>query len=135
MPRTRYPFQAPGVERAFLAFPEDVRPGLTALRELIFETARKTKGVGELHETLKWNQPAYLTAETKSGTTIRLGVPKQGGFAVYVHCRTTVIPDFQEKYPDDFVYEGSRAIHFRAGQKLPLAKLKVLIRSALTYHL
>jgi hypothetical protein len=43
---------------------------------------RATPGVGALHETLKWGQPAYLTPETRSGTTLRLGVPKSGGYAI-----------------------------------------------------
>jgi hypothetical protein len=30
-----------------------------ALRRLIFETAKATKGVGALQETLKWGQPNY----------------------------------------------------------------------------
>lgn len=105
------------------------------LRELIFDTALKTEGVGELLETLKWNQPAYLTPATKSGSTLRLACPKLGGFAIYAHCQTTIISDFQNAYPDDFKYEGNRAVHFQAGDKLPLKKLEMLVRSALTYHL
>ena len=135
MPQTRYPFEDPSVERAFSLFPETERVGLMALRELIFDTARKTEGVGELLETLKWGQPAYLTPATKSGSTLRLGCPKQGGFAVYAHCQTTIISDFQSAYADDFNFEGNRAVHFQTGEKLPVRKLKVLVRSALTYHL
>ena len=132
---TKFPIQDPAVERAFLAFPEDVRPGLLALRELIFETAKTTKGVGELRETLKWSQPAYLTPKTRSGSTIRLGVPKQGGFAIYAHCQTTIIADFESRYPGAFEIEGNRAVRFKAGSKLPKKKLRSLVRSALTYHL
>lgn len=129
------PFEDPDVETKFAWFPEPARAGLLTLRSLIFETAETTPGVGELEETLKWGQPAYLTPETKSGSTIRLGLPKQGGFAIYTHCRTTIIPDFQSIFPDDFVYEGNRAIHFEDSEALPLEKLRLLIRSALTYHL
>ncbi|MEZ5992737.1 MAG: DUF1801 domain-containing protein [Planctomycetota bacterium] len=135
MAKTKYPFEDPSVERAFSLFPETERVGLMALRELIFDTARKTEGVGELLETLKWGQPAYLTPATKSGSTLRLGCPKQGGFAVYAHCQTTIISDFQSAYPDDFNFEGNRAVHFKTGRKLPLRTLEVLVRSALTYHL
>lgn len=135
MQNTRFPIEDPAVERAFLSFPEDVRPGLLALRELVFETARTTNGVGELRETLKWNQPAYLTPKSRSGSTIRLGVPKQGGFAIYAHCQTTIISDFQSQHPDDFTYEGNRAVHFKTGITPPKSKLRKLIRSALTYHM
>ena len=105
------------------------------LRELIFETAEQTEGVGRLEETLKWGQPAYLTPETKSGSTIRLGRPKQGGIAIYTHCQTSIIADFQSLFPDELTYEGNRAVHFEMDKALPLDKLQLLIRSALTYEL
>ena len=128
-------FDDPDVEAAFAAFPEPARTGLLRLRGLIFETAATTAGVGTLRETLKWGQPAYLTPETRSGSTLRLGLPKQGGFAIYTHCQTTILSDFQSIFPGDFIYEGNRAIHFADNASLPLEKLRLLIRSALTYHL
>ena len=81
----RQPFDDPNVERAFSAFPDEVKNGLLHLRALIFDVAARTESIGRLKETLKWRQPAYLIPETKSGTTIRLGCPKAGGFAIYVH--------------------------------------------------
>ncbi|PID35500.1 MAG: hypothetical protein CR993_09735 [Rhodobacterales bacterium] len=129
------PFATPDVERAFAAFAPDLRDGLLTLRSLIFDVARRTEGVGPLQETLKWGQPAYLTPATKSGSTLRLGAPKQGGFALYTHCQTTLLSDFQTVFPDDFTYEGNRAIQFNPGDALPLDKLELLIKSALTYHL
>ncbi|WP_299391616.1 DUF1801 domain-containing protein [Pelagibius sp.] len=105
------------------------------LRALIFETAAATPGVGTLEETLKWGQPAYLTPETRSGSTLRLGLPKNGGFALYVHCQTTIISDFRSFFPDAFAYDGNRAVRFDAGAALPREELTLLIRSALTYHL
>ena len=128
-------FKDPDVEAMFASFPEPARTGLLTLRSLIFETAETTLNVGALEETLKWGQPAYLTPETKSGSTIRLGLPKQGGFAIYVHCQTTILPDFRNMFPDDFVYEGNRAIHFKDGRALAPEKLRLLIQTALTYHL
>lgn len=129
------PFTDPDVEAVFASFPEPERSGLPMVRGLIFETAGTTPGVGALEETLKWGQPAYLTPATRSGSTIRLGLPKQGGFAIYTHCQTTILTDFRGMFPDDFVYEGNRAIRFDAGQALPLDKLSLLIHGALTYHL
>ncbi len=129
------PFDDPNVERAFAEFPDAVRSDLMQLREMIFEVAAQTEGVGKIQETLKWGQPAYLTPETKSGSTIRLGLPKHGGFAIYAHCQTTILPDFQTIFPDDFIYEGNRAIHLTPDEKLPLEKLALLVKSALTDHL
>jgi hypothetical protein len=84
-------FHDPRVEAAFAAFPDSTRDALLGMRALIFQTAAETAGVGPVEETLKWGQPAYLTRETGAGTTIRLGVPKAGGAAIYVHCQTTII--------------------------------------------
>ena len=135
MTRASPAFASDDIASAFAAFPEPERAGLLSLRSLIFETAAKTPAVGRLSEALKWGQPAYLTPETKSGSTIRLGIPKSGGFAIYTHCQTTLLTDFQILFPDDFQYEGNRAIHFCAGDGLPLEKLEILVRNALTYHL
>ena len=124
----------PNVAKAFAVFPEAERMGLLKLRDLILEIAAETDGVGEIEETLKWGQPAYLT-RNKSGTTIRLGMPKTGGFAIYTHCQTSVISDFQAVFPDEFTYEGNRAIHFQTGETFPVEQLALFVKNALTYHL
>lgn len=129
-----HPFSDPAVAAAFDAFPDEARPGLLAMRDLIFEVAAETDGVGALEETLKWGQPAYLTPETKSGSTIRLGAPKDGGAAFYAHCQTTIISDFRGLFPDEFSYEGNRAVRFAEGDDLKPEALSLLIKSALTYH-
>ena len=67
-------FADPAVAAVFDAYPRPLRSKLLALRRLILDTARTTKGVGALQETLKWGQPSYLTPETKSGSTIRMNV-------------------------------------------------------------
>ena len=124
----------PKVAAVYLNASEVDRAGLLQLRGLIFEIAAETEGVGEIEETLKWGQPAYLT-RNKSGTTIRLGLPKTGGFAIYTHCQTNVISDFQALFPDEFTYEGNRAIHFQTGEAIPVEPVSLLVKNALTYHL
>ncbi|MGC2316478.1 MAG: DUF1801 domain-containing protein, partial [Bradyrhizobium sp.] len=47
----------PAVEEVFRAYPKPLKAKLLALRRLIFDTAKTTKGVGALQETLKWGQP------------------------------------------------------------------------------
>lgn len=128
-------FAEANVERAFAAFSDQARPGLLQLRGLIFQTAREIPAVGALRETLKWGQPAYLTPHSKSGTTLRLGQPKNGGFALFTHCQTSLISEFQSQFQDQFTYDGTRALLFQSGQKLPLENIALLIRRALTYHL
>lgn len=135
MPAGDHPFPDPSVKAAFAAFPDDQRDGLLKLRQLILDTATKAAPqIGAVQETLKWGQPSYLTPETKSGTTIRLGIPKSGGYAIYTHCQTSIMSEFETQFPDDFTFEGNRAIHFTTDQKIPTAKLEILINRALTYH-
>ncbi len=134
-PAPHKPFVDPRVEAIFSAYADEIRFGLIQLRQLIFDVGARTDGVGPVLEALRWGQPAYLTAESKSGSTLRLGLPKTGGFAIYAHCQTSIISEFQDLFPDDFVFEGNRAIHFTSGTGLPLDKLSMLVRRALTYHL
>ena len=92
----------PAVEEVFRAYPKPLKAKLLALRRLIFDTAKTTKGVGALQETLKWGQPSYLTTETKSGSTIRIDRVKSvaNQYAVYFHCQTDLVETFRELYPN-----------------------------------
>jgi len=129
------PFDSTDVAAVFAGVPDSARDRLLVLRALIYTVAASTPGVGPVQETLKWGQPAYLTPETRAGTTLRLGVPKTGGCALYAHCQTTVIADFRALFPDDFTYDGTRAVMFPDGTAIETDKLRLLIASALTYHL
>lgn len=127
----------PKVEAAFDAFSPVVRKKLMQLRMLIFDVAHKTEGVGQLEETLKWGQPSYLTKQSKSGSTIRLGREKKtdGDYAIYFKCQTTLVPTFKERFKNKFRYEGNRAILFNIKDKIPVRELSRCIEMALTYHL
>jgi hypothetical protein len=116
------------VKAAFAACPGPVKSKLLGLRRLIFDTAAATEGVGALEEILKWGQPSYLTAESKSGSTIRIDQVKAeaGQYAVYFHCQTDLVETFR--------YAGNRAILLDAGEKVPEAALRHCVALALTYH-
>jgi hypothetical protein len=129
-------FADPGVAAVFRAYPAEVAKHLRKLRELMFETAAQTPGVGRLTETLKWGQPSYLTEETGSGTTVRIDRLKSGeGYAVYFHCQSGLVGQFRELYPDIFRYEGKRAIVFGLKDRVPVRALRHCIGLALTHHL
>lgn len=130
------PFASAAVARVFAGYPASIRPGLLALRELIFRTAAATDGVGEIEETLKWGEPAYLTSESKSGSTVRVAWKKSqpGQYAMYFHCQTNLVETFRTMFPDDFKFEGNRALVFAAGDKVPKDALAICIAAALTYH-
>lgn len=107
------------------------------LRQLIFDVASRTDGVGKIEETLKWGQPSYLTTQSRSGSLIRIDQIKSqvGKYAMYFHCQTTLVDTFKEMYRGVFEFEGNRSILFSVKDKLPAEALRQCISMALTYHL
>lgn len=130
-------FQDPAVKQVFDGYPRSMRKKMLALRELIFEVAAATDGVGKLQETLKWNEPAYVTAETKSGSTFRIdskaATPTQ--YAIYFHCQTNLVETFRKRFAGQLHFEGNRAIVFEEEDELPVEQVAWCIAAALTYHL
>jgi Domain of unknown function (DU1801) len=128
---------AAAVEAVFATYPAPVKARLLALRRLILDTAKATKGVGALEETLKWGQPSYLTPTTGSGSTIRIDQVKSaaGQYAVYFHCQTNLVETFRELYPTELSYSGNRAIILKATDTVPEPALRHCVALALTYHL
>lgn len=126
-------FKNPEVARIFDSYPEPIRKKLLDLRQLIFETASETEGVGPIEEALKWGEPSYLT---KTGSTIRMdwkeSSPEQ--YAMYFHCKTKLVDTFKELYGNILNFEGNRAIIFSKNDKIPVSELKHCIVLSLTYH-
>jgi hypothetical protein len=130
-------FADPSVGAVFKAYPPALRSRLIALRQIIFETAQTTEGVGELQEALKWGQPSYLTLATKSGSTIRIDRIKSRDdqYAIYFHCQTDLVETFRELYPKQLTFAGNRCIVLNVADTLPEPALRHCIGLALTYHL
>jgi hypothetical protein len=130
------PFDNPAVAEVFRAYPPGIRKRLMFLRQLIFDVASATDGVGELEESLKWGEPAYLTTKSKSGSTIRIDRKKsnENQYAMYFHCQTTLIDSFRTLFPDEFKFEGNRSIVFDESSKVPVKELSSCIAMALTYR-
>jgi hypothetical protein len=130
-------FKDSSVARVFAAYPEPMRVKLMALRELILGTATQRAGVGPVEETLKWGQPSYLTPNTHSGSTIRIGplASQAGEYAIFFHCQTSLVDTFKKRFGSTFRYAGNRALVFSASDRLPKSELSECIAMALTYHL
>ena len=130
------PFESAAVAQAFEAYPVNFRRQLLALRELIFQTAASTEGVGMIEETLKWGEPAYVTSQSKSGSTVRIGWKKSNPsqYAMYFHCQTNLVDTFRALFPTEFKFEGNRAIVFNEHDAVPTDSLTFCIAAALTYH-
>ena len=134
-------FDDPAVEAIFKNWDAVTRSTGLRLRQLIFDTAAKKPQVGTLFETLKWNQPAYLTLQSGTGTTIRLNAVKlnapksECGLGLYFHCQTSLVETFRSRYGDQLVFEKNRAILLDVSKELPIEALRHCIALALTYHI
>ena len=124
------------VQKKFESYPEHVRPKLEHLRQLILDVATSDESIGELEETLKWGEPAYLTTKSKSGTTVRIDwKPKHPDqYAMYVNCQTKLVDTYRSLFPE-LTCEGDRAVIFDINQALPENEVQVCISMALKYHL
>jgi len=124
------------VANAFDAFPDQARKQLMAIREIIFAVAARSETIGELTETLKWGEPAYLTESSKSGTTVRIACkaadPEYVG--LYFNCQTTLVEDMRWTFSDEFIFEGNRAVKIAVEKPLPRIAIEQIIEMALTYH-
>ncbi len=128
----------PEVAAVFDACEEALRVELLAMRELILTTARETEGVGAITEALRWGEPAYLTSETRSGSTIRIAPARSDSdhdYAMFFICQTNLVERFRGLFGNTFTCEGDRALLFKTGERRPEAELRVCIEMALTYHL
>ena len=126
----------PDARVLFDAMPDPVRPLLLCLRGMIFQVAGECVEVGEIVETVKWNEPAYVTRNPCSGTTIRLNASKGSDrlAGLFVHCQTDLIEKCRELYGSRFEYDKNRGLIFEPGKALPEDELRHFIAMALTYH-
>jgi Domain of unknown function (DU1801) len=127
----------PEVRKVFDAWPSEARAQLRMLRALIYATAERTEGVGMLEEALRWGEPAYITSQTRSGSTVRLGwkPARPEHVAIYFHCRTGLVGTFRTLFPREFVFEGNRAILLSIGEQVDRNAIAMCIAAALRYNL
>ena len=128
------PFERSEVAEIFDTYPAPVRGRLLRLRELVFDTAATTEGVGDLDETLKWGEPAYLTVRPQSGTTIRMDSKGLDHYALYVHCQTDLVRRVGRSRPE-LNCVGNREVAFRVEEAMPEDAVREFVAAALTYKL
>ncbi len=131
------PFTDAVVQSVFDAYPRNVRRRLLELRQLVFDTAAATAGVGALEETLRWGEPSYLTTQSKSGSMVRMHWKPSDGdhYGIYFHCQTNLVATFRELYPGELQFDGNRRIRLHRDAAIPVNALRHCIGLALTYHL
>lgn len=127
----------PAVRAVFEAQPPALRAALLELRGHVLAAAAATPGVGELTETLRWGEPAYLPVQPRIGTTVRINAIKGSAdrYAAYFHCQTTLLESFRHLYAGALEFEGNRAILFRVGEAIPADAVRHCLALALSYHL
>jgi len=126
-------FADPAVKAKFAQYAAEQRTRLDEIRDMVFEVAERTPGVGRIEENLKWGQPSYHTPDTKSGTPLRIDAHPDGGVAVYVNCQTDLIDQFRTHYPH-LNYEGFRAVVLTPDSAVPTDELEHIIGLTLTFH-
>lgn len=131
MTDARVPEQFNPILRATPAAP---RARLLHLRALILAAAKAT-GTLPLTETLKWGQMAFLPAR-RAGTTLRLGWSDKTPdmCQLFVHCQTDLVGRYRMLFPDEFTYEGNRAVHVPVSGPMADAACQHMAAMALTYH-
>jgi hypothetical protein len=129
------PFLDPAVADKFNAYPPGVRRKMLALRELVLRTAASTPGAGEIQETLKWGEPAYLT-KNKTASTVRMDwkANDPNHYAIYFNCQTNLIETFRMLFPRELQFEGNRALLFEVGGTVPEDAVAMCVAASLTYH-
>lgn len=121
---------------AYQLFPPEHRNTLLEIRELIFETASTDPRIGVLLEELRWGEPAYITANKKTGSTIRLGIEKASGLpALFFICNTSLVEDFRNQFGELLTYSKNRVVLIDRSDSQHKSALGMCIASALTYHL
>lgn len=122
----------PEIQTKFSSYPLEAQKQLENVRHLIFTIAEES-GLGTVEETLKWNEASYIV---KGGSTVRMDwKPKDPDvIKVYFHCQTILIETFKEIYPDEFEYEGKRAIVIPLSTPVESGPLSHCLQMALKYH-
>jgi len=135
--KTRKNKMPKAVASIFNQYPEKAQQQLLAIRELIFEVAAQSTEIGKLTETLKWGEPAYLTEQSRSGSTIRLGYKESDAeyVAMYFNCQTTLVEHMRWSFGQEFEFDGNRAVKIGIKSRLPKRAVRECIEMALTYHL
>ncbi|WP_421878967.1 DUF1801 domain-containing protein [Marinoscillum sp.] len=120
------------VRQVFMEYPDEVRPKLNQLRDIIIETAEEAR-VPKLIETTKWGEPSYVA---KKGSTIRMDWKSKTPDKYYLFfiCSTQLVSTFRFIFGDELTFEGDRAIVFDLNEELPVKQIKRCLQLALNYH-
>ncbi|MEO1399191.1 MAG: DUF1801 domain-containing protein [Pseudomonadota bacterium] len=133
-PTRTHPMGA-AVETAFATMPSEAGAVLRRVREQIMAQSSANSTIGKVTETLKWGQPSYLTEQTKSGSTLRLGVTKESKKpAIFVHCQSSLAEEIRELYGDTLSLPDKRHVVLPSRIEEHADALDHIVSLILTYH-
>lgn len=114
------------------SYPDTIKSLVFGIRELIFTVASDNQ-LGDIEETLKWGEPAYLA---KHGSTLRVAwkVKSPDELCLFFNCKTLLVETFREIFFDVFTFSGKRAIVLDVSKPLPMVEIEQCILMTLTYH-
>lgn len=123
----------PRVDARFADYPQSVKAKMEYLRQLVIATAKETKEVTSLEETLRWGEPSFIT---NCGSTLRMDwkAKSPDRYAMYFQCTSRLVDTFRLVFDKTFEYEGKRAIVFCVDAPLPEEELRKCIKATLRYH-
>ena len=121
----------------FSAYPEDVQKRLFEMRKFILDLGLSLEGCGGIEESLKWGDLSFCPKAKKCGSSIRIAYKpsKEKEYGIYFNCRTCLVKNFRELYPQIFRFENNRAIIFYVKDEFPKKELQECILAAFTYFL
>jgi len=75
------------------------------MKRYFTEVAAGIEDIKGFEETLKWGEPSDIC---KADSTVRIDWKKSNSnqYAIYFHCKTTLVDTFKELYRDVFTFEG-----------------------------
>ena len=125
----------PEVAEVFEQYPARARKRLLEIRRLVLSAASGHTVVGQLTETLKWGEPAYLTEQSRTGSTLRLGwkASAPDEVVMYFNCQTSIVDTIRTRFPE-LRTGGNRSVHFDIDAPLPTNEVVQCIEMALLYH-
>lgn len=120
------------IKDKFNQYPDDIKPLLTDLRELIIECAKQLNS-GKVEESLKWGEPSY---SVKDGSPIRIDWKAKTPelYYMFFNCNTKLVDTFRELYADVLKFEDNRAIVIDTSCPAPKEDIKHCIELALRYQ-
>lgn len=121
------------VAQSIADYPPKAKAVFTAVRQLVVSVAKETAGLEKTEETLKWGEPSYMA---EGGSTVRMKWSENQAdqFSLYFNCNSILVETFRELYPDDFIYDGNRAMSFPISEKIPETALIHCLSMAMQYH-